>query len=66
MSRRSLPDERSKPLCLDPFIGSGTTAVVARKLNRNAIGIDLNKDYLAIAQKRITVVTLPMPLHAHS
>lgn len=51
---------------LDPFIGSGTTAVAARKLNRNAIGIDLNKDYLAIAQKRITAVTLPMPLHAHS
>jgi len=51
---------------LDPFIGSGTTAVAARKLNRNAIGIDLNKDYLTIAQKRITTVTLPMPFHAHS
>ena len=51
---------------LDPFIGSGTTAIVARKLNRNAVGIDLNKDYLAMAQKRITSVPLPMPLHAHS
>lgn len=40
-------------IVLDPFIGSGTTAVVARKLNRNFIGIDLNPAYVKLARKRI-------------
>jgi len=38
---------------LDPFMGSGTTAVVARKLNRNYIGIELNEKYIEIAERRI-------------
>lgn len=40
-------------LVLDPFVGSGTTCVVAAKLGRRSIGIDLNPDYLALAEKRI-------------
>jgi DNA modification methylase len=36
---------------LDPFMGSGTTAVVARKLNRNFIGVELNPKYIQIAEK---------------
>lgn len=40
-------------IVLDPFMGSGTTAIVARKLNRNYIGIELNKEYIEIANKRI-------------
>ena len=40
-------------IVLDPFIGSGTTAVVAKKLNRNYIGFDLSKEYCEIAAKRI-------------
>jgi len=39
---------------LDPFMGSGTTAIVARQHGRRFIGIDLNKDYLALANGRIT------------
>jgi len=38
---------------LDPFGGAGTTAVVARKLNRNYILCELNPEYIGIAQKRI-------------
>ncbi len=38
---------------LDPFMGSGTTALVARKLNRNFIGFELNPDYAGIAEKRM-------------
>jgi hypothetical protein len=38
---------------LDPFAGSGTSCVVAKKLNRNYIGIDLNDSYVDIATKRI-------------
>ena len=38
---------------LDPFGGSGTTGLVADRLNRNATLIDLNEDYIEIAKKRI-------------
>lgn len=41
-------------LILDPFIGSGTTAIAALKLKRNFIGIDISKEYCEIAQQRIT------------
>ena len=37
----------------DPFLGSGTTAVVAQKLGRKWCGVDLNMDYLCWAKKRI-------------
>lgn len=38
---------------LDPFAGSGTTGLVADRLNRNAILIELNPDYAAMAKKRL-------------
>jgi DNA modification methylase len=40
-------------IVLDPFMGSGTTAIVARKLNRNFIGIEINEEYIKIADKRL-------------
>ncbi len=41
-------------IVLDPFIGSGTTAVVANKLNRKWIGIELNPEYAKLAEERIS------------
>ncbi len=38
---------------LDPFLGSGTTALVADRLERNAIGIELSPQYVAMARRRI-------------
>lgn len=38
---------------LDPFFGAGTTGLVADQLGRNCIGIELNPEYISIAQKRI-------------
>lgn len=40
-------------IILDPFIGSGTTAIAAEKHNRDWIGIDLNKDYVDMSYDRI-------------
>lgn len=40
-------------IVLDPFIGAGTTGLVARKLNRNFVGCELNPKYIKIAEKRI-------------
>ena len=38
---------------LDPFLGSGTTAIAAMNLNRNFIGYEIDERYFEIAQKRI-------------
>lgn len=40
-------------IVLDPFMGSGTTAMAALKHGRNYVGIDLNPEYIKIAEKRI-------------
>jgi site-specific DNA-methyltransferase (adenine-specific) len=40
-------------IVLDPFMGSGTTAVSAIKSQRNYVGYDINQEYIALANKRI-------------
>ena len=42
-----------KSVILDPFGGSGTTGLVANNLGRDAILIELNKEYVEIAKKRL-------------
>ena len=41
-------------IVLDPFLGSGTTAVAAEQLQRDWLGIELNPDFAALAETRIT------------
>ena len=41
---------------IDPFMGSGTTGVACRQLNRKFIGIELDKEYFDIAYQRISEV----------
>ena len=41
---------------LDPFMGSGTVAAMAKKLNRKYIGFEISKEYCEIAEKRILMV----------
>jgi site-specific DNA-methyltransferase (adenine-specific) len=48
-----LASTRPKDLVLDPFLGSGTTAVVAQKLGRHFVGIDCNENYCGLAKARI-------------
>jgi len=38
---------------LDPFVGSGTTCVAAKKLNRHYIGFDISEEYVDISQRRL-------------
>ena len=44
-------------LVLDPFIGSGTSAVVSKLMQRNYVGYEINKDYIEIADKRLRAET---------
>jgi len=40
-------------IVLDPFIGSGTTAIAAQRLGRNYVGIDINEEYCQMATERL-------------
>ena len=48
-----LASSNAGDVVLDPFLGSGTTSVTAKKLGRNYIGIEREKEYAAIAEKRL-------------
>jgi len=48
-------DRTEAGIVLDPFAGAGTTCLVAKDLGRRFIGIDLNPEYVAMAQKRVGV-----------
>lgn len=47
---------------LDPFAGSGTTLAVAGRLGRNAIGIELNPEYITLAERRVREATAQLTL----
>lgn len=51
-----LAGSRIDDIILDPFMGSGTTAVVAEKLGRCWLGIELNPDYLEIQNQRLAEI----------
>jgi site-specific DNA-methyltransferase (adenine-specific) len=42
-----------KDLVLDPFCGSGTTCIAAKKLNRNYLGIEINSEYVKLSEDRL-------------
>jgi site-specific DNA-methyltransferase (adenine-specific) len=46
-------------LVLDPFLGSGTTAIVAQKLGRRWLGIDCVEEYVEMAQRRLSSIPSP-------
>ena len=49
-------------LILDPFMGSGTTGVASVKLGRKFVGIDVDKQYVNLAEKRILDILNNKPL----
>lgn len=51
-----LASTKEGDVILDPFLGSGTTSVVAKKLNRKYVGIEMNEEYCCLAEKRIGFV----------
>ena len=48
-----LASSNAEDIVLDPFLGSGTTAVTARKLGRRFIGVEIDETYACLAEKRL-------------
>lgn len=53
MRRCVAAGSRDGDTILDPFSGAGTTAMVAAKMGRDAIGIELSEPYVLMSEKRI-------------
>lgn len=49
-------------IILDPFMGSGTTAIAAKKLNRHFIGVELSSEYVDLSKKRLERALNILPL----
>ncbi len=57
-----LASTKEGDLVLDPFIGSGTTAVVATRFGRDYVGIDCSEEYCNMARKRVSMCQTTLPL----
>ena len=55
LKRIILAGSNENDVVLDPFLGSGTTAVVAQRYNRKWLGIEKEKKYIGIAEKRLKI-----------
>jgi site-specific DNA-methyltransferase (adenine-specific) len=53
-------------IVLDPFLGSGTTSVVAKKLGRNYVGIEVNEEYCCWAEKRLSMSDADTDIQGYS
>jgi len=53
-------------IVLDPFVGSGTTALAAIQFGRKHIGIEINEQYIELARKRITETQIRLPIIAEA
>lgn len=51
---------------LDPFVGSGTTSVVAKKLDRRYLGIDLNEEYCLLTERRLELAEIDQKIQGWS
>ena len=61
-----LASSREQGIVFDPFVGSGTASVTAKKLNRHFCGIELNEEYSLLAQKRINLADSNKSIQGYS
>ena len=55
LAKLILAGSRPGDMVFDPFLGSGTTSVVAKKLGRHYLGIEFQEEYCALAEKRLQI-----------
>lgn len=61
-----LASSQENALILDPFLGSGTTSVVAKKLGRHYIGIELEEHYCLLAERRLEIAERDTAIQGYS
>lgn len=61
-----LANSRENELVFDPFLGSGTTAAAARKLNRRFLGIEIDENYACLAAKRVELAKFDASIQGYS
>ena len=61
-----LASSRPGDLIFDPFLGSGTASVVAKKLGRHWCGIELNEEYCMLAEKRLEMADSDKSIQGYS
>ncbi len=57
LAKLILASSKEGQIVLDPFVGSGSTCVVAKKLNRRYVGIEIDQEYAALTQKRLAIAS---------
>ncbi len=66
LAKLILASSNEGDVIFDPFLGSGTTSVVAKKLKRHFIGIEKNEDYAAICEKRLEMADKDKTIQGYS
>jgi site-specific DNA-methyltransferase (adenine-specific) len=61
-----LASSKENAIVFDPFLGSGTTSVVAKKLKRKFCGIELNEEYCLWAEKRLQMADTDQTIQGYS
>ncbi|HET54402.1 MAG TPA: site-specific DNA-methyltransferase [Ignavibacteria bacterium] len=61
-----LASSNKNDLVFDPFLGSGTTSVVAKKLKRNYLGIEIDETFACVAEKRLALADKDKSIQGYS
>lgn len=61
-----LASTHANDLVFDPFLGSGTAAVVAKKLGRRYLGVELNEEYCLLSEKRLQLAELDPTIQGYT
>jgi site-specific DNA-methyltransferase (adenine-specific) len=66
LARVILASSNPGDVIFDPFVGSGTTAVVARKLDRHYVGVDIDHEYCCLARKRLELAEVDRRIQGYA
>jgi len=66
LAKLILASSKEGDVVFDPFLGSGTTSVVAKKLNRQYVGIEMDEEYCCLAEKRLEIADTDKKIQGYS